>query len=73
MFTIIYFKVGADCKCQVQFTRNDKPVGQAFKITIDAETTGFYIKFRNSKPNYVKIPYPPGQGLYKIIGKMPGE
>ena len=57
---------------------NDEQAGQAskmgydsFKIAIDAETTGFYIKCGNSNPDYIKIPYLPGQGLYKIIGKMP--
>ena len=76
--TKIYFKVVADCKCQVQFTRNDKPAGKplkmvtdSFKIAIDAQTTGFYIKCGSSKPAYVKIPYRPGQGFFKILGKMP--
>jgi hypothetical protein len=43
----------------------------SFKIAIDAQTTDFYIKCRNSKPTFVKIPYGPGTGFYKILEIMP--
>lgn len=77
-FTKIYFKVKAECSCTIQFARNDKPAGQVFKmlsdsflIAIDKGTTGFYITCGKSNTVYLKIPYSPGQGFYRMGGKMP--
>jgi hypothetical protein len=76
--TKIYFKVKADCGCSFQLARNDKPAGQIFRmlsdsflIAVDKETTGFFIICGKSNPVYLKIPYTPGQGFYRIAGIMP--
>jgi hypothetical protein len=75
--TKIFFKVAADCSCNIQFARNDKPAGHPFKMTsdsfkiaIDSATTGFYITCGKGATAYVKIPYRPGEGYFKIFGKM---
>ena len=75
--TKIYFKVVADCNCNIQFAGNDKPAGHSFKmvsdsflIAVDSVTTGFYITCGNGTTAYIKIPYRPGQGYFKIFGKM---
>ena len=75
--TKIFFKVKAECGCSFQLARNDKPAGHAFKmlsdsflIAVDKETTGFFISCGNSDPVYLKIPYTPGEGFYRIAGIM---
>ncbi len=76
-FTKIYFRVKSECSCTIQFARNDQPAGQIFKmasdsflIAIDKGTTGFYITCGKSNSVYLKIPYSPGLGYYRIGGKI---
>lgn len=76
--TKIYFKVKSGCNCSIQFARDDKPTKQIFKmlsdsflIAIDRGTTGFYITCGKSNTVYLKIPYSPGQGFYRLAGIMP--
>lgn len=77
-YTKIKFKVIAECKCKVQFARNDKPVGQlftmasdSFQIQVDLGTTGFYLTCGESNTTYLKIVHPADDGVYVIMGKMP--
>jgi hypothetical protein len=61
----------------IQMARNDKPAGQVFKMladtflfTIEKETTSFFITCGEGITSYLKVPYKPGEGYYKIYGYM---
>lgn len=75
--TKIYLKLISECSCTIQMARNDKPAGRVFKMladtflfAIEKETTGFFITCGEGITSYLKVPYKPGEGYFRIYGYM---